>query len=597
MDYAALNTLYLVSLTLMIALAIAVWRRRSAPGAPALLVQIIGIAIWCFGYGLESASQSLWWKLWGTKVGYIGIVMVPLSWLVFTTRFVRGNMLSIRWIIALSVIPAITLIAVWTNGVDGGFQWNRVELVPPSNLEVTPGPWYWIAYAYSTALYLVGTFSLLTGLRHPTRLMRRQTRVLLTAAVIPWAANLLYMSGRSPWPNIDLAPFAFGLAALLVAWSLLWMGFLDLVPIARGIAVEQMRDGWIVVDHLGRVIDLNPTAERFLERTTGGVDGMPLEAVLPEATAALSLGTRRLNGLECRNLEIARGEGPDKRWYELRAWPLDDHAGHVVGNLIVMQDRTERIRTARSLAHARDLAQAADRTKSEFLATMSHEIRTPIHGILGMTDILLDTELQPEQRDCAERARGATLNLLTIINDILDFSKIEAGKLELAHQPFELRSLVEDTVDLIASAASAKEIALSAKIQPDVPRRIVGDGGRVRQILLNLLSNAVKFTDAGRVTVEVSVHAPGTTGECVHFEVADTGVGIPKAAHEKLFESFSQIDGPSANHHGGTGLGLSIVKRLVEQMGGEVGFSSVIGQGSQFRFGLPLHLPVDGTTS
>ncbi|MDG2304069.1 MAG: histidine kinase N-terminal 7TM domain-containing protein [Candidatus Binatia bacterium] len=596
MGNVVLNILYLLSLASMIPLATAVWRRRTAPGAPGLLVQIIGIAIWCFGYGLENASWTPWWKLLGTKIGYIGIVMVPLSWLMFTAKFLRGRPLPNGWIVGLAVIPAITLIAVWTNGLEGGLQWSRLEFDPP-HLRLTPGPWYWVAYGYSTVVFVIATWSVIRGLSHSTKLMRRQARVLLAAALIPWIANVTYTTGLSPWPDVDLAPFAFGLAAVLVTWSLLRIGFLDLAPIARGIAVEQMRDGWIVVDHRGRVVDLNPAAERFLGRPTSLVNGCDLADILPEGPDALRLAHDKTGRLESAGIEIARGNLGDRRWYELRAWPLKERSGHFVGDMLVMQDRTESIVIARSLADARDLAQSADDAKSDFLATMSHEIRTPIHGILGMTEILLDSDLQDEQRECAERSRAATLNLLNIINDILDFSKIEAGKLILEREPFELRRVVDETLGLVATAAVEKKLALTSTIEPGVPEQVLGDVGRIRQILLNLVANAVKFTETGEVAVRVDACRNGGPKDRLHFEVRDTGIGIPDEAKEKLFESFSQVGPSIARNYGGTGLGLAIVKRLVEQMGGEVGFESAPGAGSTFWFRVPLAAETAGSTA
>jgi PAS domain S-box-containing protein len=331
----------------------------------------------------------------------------------------------------------------------------------------------------------------------------------------------------------------------------------------------------------GNVTAWNPSAERLFQYTTEEAIGRNIDDLVSDnediREEALALTERGMGG-ELAHL-ITRRTRKDGALVDVEMFGAPVVSGDERVGLYGMWHDISELQQAR-----RDAEQAAE-AKSAFLATMSHEIRTPLNAVIGMTGLLLDTELTPEQRSFAEVIRGSGDALLAVINDILDFSKIEAGRLDLESVAFDLRECVESALELAAAGALKKGLDLAYDLEPSVPGALVGDATRLRQVLLNLLNNAVKFTERGEVVVTVAAERIEADGRYrVHFAVSDTGIGIPQDRMDRLFESFSQVDPSTTRRYGGTGLGLAISKRLIDLMSGTIWAESAPGEGSTFHF-------------
>jgi PAS domain S-box-containing protein len=299
---------------------------------------------------------------------------------------------------------------------------------------------------------------------------------------------------------------------------------------------------------------------------------------------------REPNGTRIHDQKIASPLGP--RWIAWREGLVRSDAGRPAELQCVGRDVTDRTETERALAEARDQADSANRAKSRFLAMTSHEIRTPLNGIIGMTGLLLDTQLTPEQVTYAKAVKSSGEALLSLIEELLDYSKIEAGKIDLEQRPFALTGLIEDITELLAPRAQAKQLEIAAFVDERLPVQVIGDAARLRQVLLNLAGNAIKFTPKGGVAL---IAEPGIWPDEIRFLVRDTGIGIAPEARERIFREFEQASDQIGRHYGGTGLGLSISDRIVKRMGGRIALRSEPGAGSTFEVTLQLPAAETGT--
>ncbi len=384
-----------------------------------------------------------------------------------------------------------------------------------------------------------------------------------------------------------------------------------------------MRDALFVMDRDGVIRTVNFATSAMLGYRDKELVGKPIQRVLPEAaeppiTETLSRKgrhRRKANIIAKRLLDLIPQQSVKESSFRAKDGTLipvslsgavmRDDRGSISGIVCVAQDRTEAMHNQDELkrrnqqllaaiAHANRLAAEARQAsiaKSQFLANMSHELRTPMSGVIGMADLLIDTPLDEDQRENAVTIRNSAHSLLMLVNDILDFSKIEAGKLSLEPIPFNLRSAIEQVVELHHQVARIKGLELSFAYSPDVPRRMVGDPGRIRQVLTNFISNAIKFTDSGRILIKVVAEANRGREATLRISVTDNGIGVAADKRDLIFQSFTQADASTTRKYGGTGLGLAICKQIAALMGGDIGVDSEPDKGSTFW--LSITLPID----
>ena len=579
----------LIALLIAIFVLVYVWQRREMRGARPLLPLMTGIVIWLISSTVEGLFFDYASRLFWVNVQYVGIVMVPTAWFMFSMVYTdRAAFLSRRNLTLLLVMPIITLLLVWTSTWHSLFRislsLNTSGTYPVWEWE--PGLGFWLHTIYSYIMLIAGTVIMLQAYRQSSHLHRRQIGIMLIGAIVPWIANILFVVVRSS--VIDYTPIAFLISGSMVAWGIFKAGLVEITPIIRKRVIDEMQDGMLVLDEQNRILEANPAVLDMLG-VKEDVLGQPIVQVMARWPESL----RQFRGKEMAQAEISLPlASQETRHYQISLSPLHDKKGQRTGRLVMVHEITRQKQTEASLKRAKEVAEAANRAKSTFLATMSHELRTPLAAIIGYSELIQEkSELWGYEKIVPQLGKIGTAahHLNSLIGDILDLSKIEADRIEIVKSTFSIPTLITEIIGTVQPQIDKNDNILEVSLADDLGN-MQTDRTKMRQILLNLLGNAAKFTHNGTIWLTV---CRDEVLNCILFTIKDTGEGIPEEMLAKIFQPFVQVNSSFTRVHGGSGLGLAISSRFCQMLGGTIEVTSKLEKGTTFLVKMPVQLPTE----
>jgi PAS domain S-box-containing protein len=558
--------------------ALYVWSRRPAPGAKQLTWLLLILGWWMLVLAFGVASQSVSTQILVFKLQYFSVVLTPPIWLLFVLHYTgRAHWLTRRNTFLLALMPCITLVLVWT----AEYHTLIIEVDGILSSPVTAGPtywekgfWAWIDTFYDYILLILGTALLVQRLFRLPRPFSVQIIILLLTLFSAWMANILYVFNLIP-PTLPVTPIAFAFSAVVLAWGLFRHRLLDIVPLARDVLIENMGDAVFALDAHGRLVDVNPSAQRLVRRSASEIIGRLATQALPKLASVFQ---QWQNGLPIETqIELEHQPGRS-RSYDLGVSPLFNREGRTIGHLFVLRDVTE-------LRAAKEQAQAADRAKTEFLSNVSHELRTPLTN-LKLYVSLLQRGKPEKQGAYLATIRHETERLEALIEGLLDISRLDLGKITPQMEPVDLNDLVCTLYEDRRLLFVERDLLFRVQTMPDLPPVLV-DPRLIEQVLTNLLDNALNYTPSGGqvyLTTALTSQDPAR----VTVSVQDTGLGILPHEQNHLFERFQRGTASQKTKTPGTGLGLAISKEIIDLHGGDITVQSQPGRGSIFTVWLPL---------
>lgn len=568
-----------------------VWRgRRQGRAVLPFSLMMLALGIWAAGYAVELTLNDVSSGMLAAQIEYIGIATVPIFFLILVLiQTGREQWLTRRNTPLLFAIPITTLLLIWTNESHHLIYQSLTFSIDNGIAYFTPvyGLWFWIHFVYSYLALLVGVIFLVVALIRSPNLYRGQAATLMLGALAPVIGNILYFAHVGPFMHLDPTPFAFLITGLAFSWSILSFHLLDLLPVARDKAVQNMVDAVIVLDTDNRVVDLNPVAERILNTSLSKAIGVRLIEVVPAQRDLLV----KFANIEETHTEITvkTRDGAD-RVFELNITPLKDRGGSISGRLVMLHDITAQKGAEKALERAHEHALEALQVKSRILAIVSHDFRTPLSSIAGYVYLLQNGQngaLSEDQKGYLNRIKENVKELSDLVTHLLDQAQLDDSQITLNLGRFTPTDLTERLESLIGLTIREKGLGFRFEIDPKLAdKKVFGDLPRLQQVLSNILTNALKFTETGEIVVRVYLANDSQWG----VEVRDTGPGMPSEIIAHIFDPFWQGDGSITREYRGVGLGLSIAKQLTHMMSGNIDVESTVGKGSIFRVLLPTQI-------
>jgi signal transduction histidine kinase/CheY-like chemotaxis protein/HPt (histidine-containing phosphotransfer) domain-containing protein len=578
-SYTPYILLPLFSTAVTASLAIALRRQRRTPAARQVFRLMIILAVWSCSYALNTAATTLplkvfFYKTATTVAPFLGVftLVLALELLGYGAVLTRGRFAF------LAALPAVVVVLAWTAEYNSLFRYDHYlyTIGPLLLLGYKLGPLWEPYYLYVIMLLAVSVALFLVGVRRGPAGYRFRYVVLIVGIVVTAAVDLLDLTPVKGFRMVtSVLWFTGGCYALAIYRHHLF----EVTPGARAALFDYLGDPVLVFDRQGSLVDCNRAARILL-----GLPGSRLRELQAAAWTRFPSLPMQLAEAVFTLDDCVQDSAETDRYWRMKTLPLTE-GDQTIGCLVQLHDITSLKQSEQELRQAREVAEAASRAKTSFLANMSHEIRTPMNAIIGMTELTLGSHLSPEQREHLDAVKRSSEALLAVLNDVLDYSKIEAGKITLEEIDFDLRDLLDRTIDTLSLQAREKGLSLESAVAPGTRTLLRGDPVKLQQVLMNLIGNAIKFTDHGSVALSVSGDAAADRDQVeLLFAVTDTGIGIPRDRQTEIFHSFTQADGSITRRYGGSGLGLSIVRSLVGLMGGEVQVRSEPGKGSVFSF-------------